>query len=306
MTHPGTNLFDGPVGSIGDTQTTPSYLGTAIGLLLAETPSTAAIIHSGDMGYGTAAHWVEILAALAGQADPAWITRLFASGYGNHDAEDAGATLFPANMTGQQASILSWARVGFNWTATVSGIRFICLDTEIAYSTTQRTWFQDELAIAAKWGLWPVVLSHYCIYSCSTLDTSAYGPTMLPFVQDAEDAGVPLWLCGHLHRYERTVPMALGVPAAGGVTYITVASTAAAANFDPAPTKTDSLDGAPNIVRTDNYDAALILAKQDPSIGSHFSMVNRLDATASTLTWRAYKIIAGPALELWDTVVFTR
>ena len=101
-------------------------------------------------------------------------------------------------------------------------IHVVVLDTELAFQDASRqaaqvSWADADLAASSQ--PWKIAVFHRAPYSSggehgSDLAVrSAFAPLL-------ERRGVQLAVTAHEHDYERTVPLAAGVPASGGVTYV--------------------------------------------------------------------------------------
>ncbi len=91
------------------------------------------------------------------------------------------------------------------WALTYGNVRFIGLDTDVAYTagSPQQNWLRQEFASSEYAdATWHVVLFHHPAFSCTTAhsDTAAVRDHLVPLF---EQHGVDLVFQGHSHTYER-------------------------------------------------------------------------------------------------------
>jgi len=205
--------------SIGDHGTSPDSHNVLNALLRAEDEEDIPfelLVHAGDISYANGVQkywdlWGNIVAPFANHIP--WMTSV-----GNHEALDAFvAYLWRFTMPNTDNELYH----SFNY----GPAHFIAVSSEMGeywHFLHQYTWLQNDLASVNRTETpWIIAFWHTPWY-CSNKHHYEDGKAMRESYEDLFNKhNVDLVLNGHVHAYERTVPMYKGVPTPGGTTYIT-------------------------------------------------------------------------------------
>jgi hypothetical protein len=192
------------------------------------------ILHPGDVAYaGTGAEWEfeEIWDVWCDQVEPiaAIVPYMFAVGnhekYYNYSSFSARFKM-PSQQSGGEGNF--WYSIDYG------NVHFTFMSTEHDYdaATPQQQWLIQDLQKAnqnRKQIPWIFVLGHRPMYSSDKSEWDSHRPGA-HFQQVIEPIflkyGVDLYLCGHMHMYERVYPVEDGTVVSSGNVYKNPGATA--------------------------------------------------------------------------------
>ena len=180
------------------------------------------VLHVGDIAYEDSRHSEVVRRYFVPFAD-LLASRPFYVAWGNHDVRrDGGERLrklfrFPESTEEGQERYYA-----FSW----GDVRVWCLDEAMDFSagSVQHAWLRADLA--ASKAKYRIVFAHYPVYSSAAYAKEfsglrkRIGAEILPLLEEHD---VDLYLNGHVHNYERTVPIRDGkrVGPGEGVVHVT-------------------------------------------------------------------------------------